>query len=59
MTAPAARASCNPSTMSSDVVGESAAKMPPLWNQRTPLAKSPFQSTSPGARRAAASFARL
>jgi len=27
------------SMISSDVVGESAEKMPPLWNQRTPVAK--------------------
>ena len=35
-TAPAALAACMPSMMTSAVVSESAAKMPPLWNQRTP-----------------------
>ena len=37
-----------PSIITSDVVSESAAKMPPLWNQRTPPAKIAFQSKSPG-----------
>ena len=41
------------------VVGESAAKMPPEWNQRTPEAKMAFQSKSPGFKRAAASLDRL
>ena len=41
------------------VVSDSDAKMPPLWNQRTPPPKMVFQSKSPGLSRAAASFARL
>ena len=40
-------------------LSESAAKMPPLWNHRTPPPKMAFQSKSPGCSRAAASFARL
>ncbi len=48
-----------PSMMTSAVVAESAAKMPPLWNQRTPPAKIAFQSKSPGFSSAAASFERL
>ncbi len=55
--APAAFAACAASTTSSAVVGESAAKMPPEWNQRTPEAKMAFQSKSPGFRWAAASLA--
>ena len=58
-TAPAALAAFMPSMMTSGVVGESAAKMPPLWNQRTPPAKIAFQSKSPGFSRPAASFERL
>ena len=56
MTAPAALAAFMPSMMSSAVVSESAAKMPPQWNQRTPPAKMAFQSKSPGLSRAAASL---
>ena len=41
------------------VVWDRAAKMPPLWNQRTPPAKMDFQSKSPGLSRPAASLARL
>ena len=37
--APAALAAFMPSMITSGVVGDSAAKMPPLWNQRTPPAK--------------------
>ena len=48
-----------PSMINSGVVSESAAKIPPLWNQRTPPAKIPFQSKSPGRSRAAASLLRL
>ena len=48
MTAPAALAACMPSMITSAVVSESAAKIPPLWNQRTPPAKIAFQSKSPG-----------
>ena len=58
-TAPAALAACMPSMITSAVVGDSAAKMPPLWNQRTPPAKIAFQSKSPGFSSAAASFERL
>ena len=36
------------SMIRSAVVSDSDAKMPPLWNQRTPSAKMPFQSKSPG-----------
>ena len=59
MMAPAALAACMPSMMTFGVVGESAAKMPPLWNQRTPPAKISFQSKSPGLSCAAASLQRL
>ena len=59
VTAPAFFAACIPSMISSAVVSESAAKIPPLWNQRTPLPKMAFQSKSPGFNRAAASFDRL
>ncbi len=59
VTAPAALAAFIPSTMSAPVVSESAAKMPPLWNQRTPAPKIAFQSKSPGLSCAAASFERL
>ena len=59
VTAPAAFAAFMPSMMSSPVVSESDAKMPPLWNQRTPPPKMAFQSTSPGFSCAAASFERL
>ena len=38
------------------MVGDRAAKMPPLWNQRTPPWKMAFQSKSPGFRRPAASL---
>ena len=48
-----------PSRISSDVVSERAAKMPPEWNQRTPPAKIAFQSKSPGFNCAAASLERL
>ena len=41
------------------VVSESEAKIPPEWNQRTPLAKIADQSKSPGLSRAPASFDRL
>ncbi|MFO0822315.1 MAG: hypothetical protein U0792_04230 [Gemmataceae bacterium] len=41
------------------MVSESAAKMPPEWNQRTPPAKIDFQSKSPGLSMAPASFERL
>ena len=58
-TAPAALAACMPSMITSAVVGDSAAKMPPLWNQRTPPAKMLFQSKSPGLSSAAASLERL
>ena len=47
------------SMMSSEVELERAAKIPPLWNQRTPLPKISFQSKSPGFSWAAASLARL
>jgi hypothetical protein len=47
------------SMMSSDVVSDSAAKMPPLWNQRTPAPKISAQLKSPGFSCAAASLARL
>ena len=57
--APAALASFIISAASAAVVGESAAKMPPLCTQRTPPAKIAFQSKSPGFSCAAASFARL
>jgi hypothetical protein len=59
VTAPAARAARIASMISSPVVSESAAKIPPLWNHRTPPPKMVFQSKSPGLRRAAASFERL
>ena len=59
LTAPAALAACMPSMITSGVVGESAAKMPPLWNQRTPPAKIVFQSKSPASSRPAASLERL
>ena len=59
VTAPDALAACIASTISAPVVLDSAAKMPPLWNQRTPAPKMAFQSKSPGASCAAASFARL
>jgi hypothetical protein len=39
VTAPAALAAFMPSMISSPVVSDSAAKMPPLWNQRTPRAE--------------------
>ena len=58
-TAPAALAADIPSMMTPGVVGDSAAKMPPLWNQRTPPARIDFQSKSPGFSRAPASLARL
>ena len=46
---PAARAASIASITISEVVDDSAAKMPPQWNQRTPsTSKSCFQSTSPG-----------
>ena len=48
-----------PSMISSGVVGDSDAKMPPLWNQRAPPAKIAAQSKSPGFSSAAASFDRL
>ncbi len=48
MTAPAALAAFMPSMISSAVVSESAAKMPPEWNHCTPPAKIAFQSKSPG-----------
>ena len=47
------------STMSSAVVSDSEAKIPPLCNQRTPAPKIAAQSKSPGTRRAAASLLRL
>jgi len=34
--------------MTSPVVSDSAEKMPPLWNQRTPAPKIFSQSKSPG-----------
>ena len=40
-------------------LSERAAKMPPLWIQRTPFAKMDCQSKSPGLSWAAASFERL
>ena len=46
--APAAFAAFMPSMINSPVVSESAAKMPPLWNQRTPWPKISFQLKSPG-----------
>ena len=48
MTAPAALAAFMASMMTSPVVSDSAAKMPPLWNQRTPPPKISFQLKSPG-----------
>jgi len=48
-----------PSMISSPVPSDNAAKMPPLWNQRTPPPKMAFQSTSPGFISEAASWARL
>ena len=45
--------------ISSAVVSDSDAKMPPLWNQRTPAPKIAFQSKSPGLSSAAASLDRL
>ena len=57
--APAALAAFIPSMISSPVVADSDAKMPPLWNQRTPPAKILFQSKSPGFSCAAASLERL
>ena len=48
-----------PSMIRSGVVDESAEKMPPLWNQRTPPAMIVFQSKSPTFSRAAASLLRL
>ena len=59
VTAPAAFAAFIPSMITSPVVSESDAKMPPLWNQRTPPAKIAVQSKSPGLSSAAASLARL
>ena len=56
MTAPAALAACIAFDDQLRGVGESAAKMPPLWNQRTPPAKIAFQSKSPGFSCAAASL---
>src|SRR6267154_474754 len=53
-TAPAAFAIRIPSMINSAVVSERAAKIPPLWNHRTPGAKMAFQSKSPGFKRAAA-----
>ena len=43
--------------ISSAVVSDSAAKMPPVWNQRTPAPKIAAQSKSPGLSCAAASLA--
>ena len=48
-----------PSRIASEVVGESEAKMPPVWNQRTPPGKISFQAKSPGLSCAAATLARL
>ena len=59
VTAPAALAAFIPSAMRAPVVFDSAAKMPPLWNQRTPPPKIVAQSKSPGLSSAAASLARL
>jgi len=59
VTAPAALAAFIPSTMSAPVDAEREAKMPPLWNHRTPPAKMALQSKSPGLSCAAASLARL
>ena len=47
------------SMINSPVVSESAAKMPPLWNQRTPWPKISFQLKSPGLSNAPASLLRL
>ena len=47
------------SMISSEVVSESDAKIPPLWNQRTPVPKILSQSKSPGLSWAAASLQRL
>ena len=57
--APAALAAFMPSAISSPVVSDSAAKMPPLWNQRAPPAKILLQSKSPGLSNAPASLERL
>ena len=59
MTAPAALAAFIPSMITSEVVSESAAKIPPEWNHFTPPAKILAQSKSPGLSRAPASLARL
>ncbi len=58
-TAPTAFAAFMPSMMTSGVVGDSAAKMPPEWNQRTPPAKISPQLKSPGLSNPPASFERL
>jgi hypothetical protein len=58
-TAPAALAAYMPSIITSPVVPESAAKMPQLWNRRTPPAKMVCQSKAPGLSWAAASFERF
>src|SRR5216110_3464237 len=59
ITAPAALAAFIPSMMTSGVVGDRAAKIPPLWNHRTPPPVIAFQSKSPGLSSAPASFERL
>jgi hypothetical protein len=45
--------------ITSPVVVESAAKIPPLWDHRTPPRKIAAQSKSPGSSLAAASVDRL
>jgi hypothetical protein len=57
--APAAFAAFMPSMMTSPVVSDNAAKIPPLWNQRTPFLKMAPQSKSPGLSWAPASLERL
>ena len=57
--APLFFAACIASMINSAVVSDNAAKMPPLWNHRTPPPKIPFQSKSPGFSSAAASLLRL
>jgi len=59
VTAPYFFAAPMASMMSSEVVSDSAAKIPPEWNQRTPSPKMASQSKSPGFSMAPASFARL
>ena len=48
MTVPASCAALSASIATSAQEGERAEKIPPVWNQRTPLEKTAFQSMSPG-----------